>query len=263
MCIDNRDIYAACAHCRLSDCGFLKCALFSPYPASDGSSCLSGDFDESGSQAPGHESASSVGSGVDDDFEPPPADNDASGGFELEHAAASMAPRRSVCPNYRTYVTVFPGFCIGCIMALLKRYGQRTMEESRSLRLVGRLWAKHAASNSAVAVGAPLPPASSAIMRRKKRSRQPAAPRLHKLRRNAVLQASHDFEGRQHWKRTLEAVLSRISPQEVLVGNLIYPDSPWWTGPSGERRSRIGDIALEAQVRTMRWAAGEDPDDFY
>lgn len=70
--------------------------------------------------------------------------------------------------------------------------------------------------------------------------------------------ADVDFDANRDWLETLQLSIAGCMPEAVVVGTTLWPDNPWFA--AGSKPDRLAALARAAQLRTIRWAAGLDPD---
>ncbi|UNI13825.1 hypothetical protein JDV02_000529 [Purpureocillium takamizusanense] len=203
------------------------------------------------------------------------------------------------CRHHRCYLTIYPDWCRNCVAHFSDGSGSdddyvdgdnnhnNDMHVSiliRSPKLIGRYWEEYTALNAHPDVqreekllsslpetpadhtpGVSLTLSSSPALS----PARPLLPKLHQLTHEELLRGRRDFVGARQWRHSLEKELAYCKPEAVLMGCLLWPNKPCLAqddsdddGDHDLSRKRMREIVDLAQARTMRWAAGEDPDDF-
>lgn len=148
-------------------------------------------------------------------------------------------PSGGLCIDHRIFLTVYPGFCGSCCGDIVVRYAEVGFRIARSLFFISEYWTGRA--------------------RRHDDDSDAGKPRLSEQPVAGVVGADVDFEAKAYWKRALEDRIASCFPESVKMGGFLWPGNPWVGRGDGDR---LAEIARAAQVRTIRWAAGLDPDSF-
>ncbi|KYK57904.1 hypothetical protein DCS_04917 [Drechmeria coniospora] len=155
---------------------------------------------------------------------------------------------RQACMKHQIYLTVYPGFCATCCSEILLEYAQVGFQIARSLVFISEFWTGQATKEDIEDDSDEESDDGEAGKRTL--GEQPIA---------GAIRADVDFEANGHWKRALENGIVGCFPEAIKMGDFLWPCRSW-VPRDDEDRGHLAELVRGAQARTIRWAAGFDPD---